>query len=211
MAKDVPLSKQGMGFGVVPLTCINALPWAYEHGTITIKERPAAVKALRDYAECSGHVAYRAFRRFKLPVPAFTAVFSLAIGFCAAAPRTTTPPRKAVLWGTSAPPACITVCRKRHARELLRRARRRYSLAPGAITPASGGDVIAYRAPYDSGRLSAACGTEGELRAGPSHAPATTRKRLSGCPHNSFRVNPALRCHPDAPAESGRRRGSQHR
>jgi hypothetical protein len=40
MSNDVPLVKQGMGFGVVPLTCINALPWAYEHGTITIKARP---------------------------------------------------------------------------------------------------------------------------------------------------------------------------
>ncbi len=29
MSNDVPVAKQSMGFGVVPLTCINALPWAY--------------------------------------------------------------------------------------------------------------------------------------------------------------------------------------
>lgn len=51
IGKEAPPVKQGMGFGVVPLTCVNALPWAYDHGTINIKEGDAAVHALADYAE----------------------------------------------------------------------------------------------------------------------------------------------------------------
>jgi hypothetical protein len=39
------LTKDGerqAGFGVVTLHCINALPWAYAHGKVNLKERQAA-------------------------------------------------------------------------------------------------------------------------------------------------------------------------
>jgi hypothetical protein len=49
VGKDAPSEKQGMGFGVVPLTSIHGLPWAYEHGRINLKEGDACVSALDDF------------------------------------------------------------------------------------------------------------------------------------------------------------------
>lgn len=51
IGRDAPPEKQGHGFGIVPLTCIHALPWAYDHGTINIAEGSAAVNALTDFGE----------------------------------------------------------------------------------------------------------------------------------------------------------------
>lgn len=48
---DAPPEKQGMGFGVVPLICGNGLPWAYEHGPITINEGAAAISAVKTFGE----------------------------------------------------------------------------------------------------------------------------------------------------------------
>ena len=50
IGRDAPEAKRGMGFGVVPLTCINALPWAYDHGPINLSEGESAMRALEDFA-----------------------------------------------------------------------------------------------------------------------------------------------------------------
>lgn len=59
------------GFAVVPLLCLNELPWAYDHGGVNMEERAAAYRTVED------------FRDNVLPYtgPRFAGVFTADSGF----------------------------------------------------------------------------------------------------------------------------------
>lgn len=50
-AKNLPAKKQGSGYGLVTLTSIDGMPWAYDHDRITAPENKAGLNALDDFEQ----------------------------------------------------------------------------------------------------------------------------------------------------------------